>query len=631
MVCPYSWNSRMIFMKHIENVVFFLLALLCQPIIAQTGTKVEPVRYVGGEIDNPNLHDGALRYVVGVENRQVVRANRTHPAEAEDFGWTYNHAPNMTYWNGQFYLEYLSNPKDEQQPPGHTLLVTSKDGRSWQKPIVAFPVYQAPQGVSIPNGYTGYIMHQRMGFYTSPDGRLLMLAFYGHSYDPFKQGGIGRVVREVYKNGSLGPIYFIRYSSHTSWNEHNTAFPFYKSSPDKKFVAACNALLADKLKTLQWVDEDRGLDGFYSLKDSINTVQALSYYHRKDGAVVALWKKSWAALSFDEGRSWSTPVKVPTLIMAGGKNWGQRTKDGRYAMCYNPIATQPYRYPLIAISSDDGILFDNMGVVHGEVPSRRFYGENKDFGPCYVRGITEGETTPPGNDMWLTYSVNKEDIWVSRVPLPIKVSYDGRVDDHFDDVIAGNTVPYWNIYSPKWADVAVANFPSVQNKSLCLTDADPYDYARAIRVFRTSEKAVLSFKFYVEQQNDNTLQVDITDRYGNRTVRMVMDRGMLYVEKEGSRTVIGKYENKQWNNISIDVDAKGLGTYSVMLNDKKAVESLPLCEAVKSIERISFRTGDYRCLPDRNTPNQQPCAPLVGCDEKVPASIYYIDDVKVDN
>lgn len=36
--------------------------------------------------------------------------------------------------------------------------------------------------------------------------------------------------------------------------------------------------------------------------------------------------------------------------MAGGKEWGQRTADGRYAICYNPIETQPYRYPLIAIT-----------------------------------------------------------------------------------------------------------------------------------------------------------------------------------------------------------------------------------------------------------------------------------------
>ena len=154
-----------------------------------------------------------------------------------------------------------------------------------------------------------------MGFYTAPDGRLLIVAFYGHSYDPFQKGGIGRVVREAYKDGTYGPIYFVRYESQAQWNETNTSYPFYKKSKDRGFVKACDALLADKLKTLQWVDEDRGIDGFYQLKDSINVVQALSYYHRKDGQVVGLWKKSFAALSPDNGLSWSAPRKMPTLIM----------------------------------------------------------------------------------------------------------------------------------------------------------------------------------------------------------------------------------------------------------------------------------------------------------------------------
>lgn len=105
--------------------------------------------------------------------------------------------------------------------------------------------------------------------------------------------------------------------------------------------------------------------------------------------------------------------------MPGGKNWGQKTKDGRYAMSFNPIATQEYRFPLIVMSSDDGIIYDNMSLVRSEVLERRFFGRWKDFGPCYVRGIVEGDVTPPGSDMWLTYTVNKEDAWVSRVPVPI--------------------------------------------------------------------------------------------------------------------------------------------------------------------------------------------------------------------
>jgi len=111
-------------------------------------------------------------------------------------------------------------------------------GRHWGKPMVAFPEYKAPQGVGFPKPYYGYIMHQRMGFYHAPNGKLLVVGFYGHSYDPFKEGGIGRGAREVRKDGTMGPIHFIRYSSHAQWNASNTAFPFYTSSKDKAFKAA---------------------------------------------------------------------------------------------------------------------------------------------------------------------------------------------------------------------------------------------------------------------------------------------------------------------------------------------------------------------------------------------------------
>lgn len=611
-------------MTNIRLFPFVATLCLCgiRPACAQTGTAVEPVAYVGGEICNPRLHDGGFRYAIGAENIQVMRANRSYGAIADPniaandsnslVGWTYNHAPNLTYWNGKFYLEYLSNPKDEQQPPGHTLLVISADGRHWGKPVVVFPHYKAPKGVSIPKPYYGYIMHQRMGFYTAPNGRLLIVGFYGHSYNPFKEGGIGRVVREMRRDGTMGPIYFIRYSSHTHWNESNTAYPFFEHSRDKGFKAACRALLADRLKTLQWIDEDRGLDGFYTLKDSINRVQATSYYHRRDGKVVALWKWSYAALSPDEGLSWSTPVRCPSLIMAGGKQWGQRTKDGRYALAFNPIETQPYRYPLTVMTGTDGIVFDSICVVHGEVPPRRFMGENKDFGPCYVRGITEGEQTPPDSDMWLTYSVNKEDIWVSRVPLPVRTVWEGAVHDNFDDTTPGAPINNWNIYRPQWCEVAVDD-----NHHLSMSDADPYDYARAIRVFQPSVKTTIRFDINVMAEQDEPFEVDVTDRHGVRALSLSFANGKITADGQSC----GNYITGQWQTIAIQIDGP------TALVNQQPISQL---HAVKSVERLSFRTGEYRYLPDRNTPNQKPAPPLPHCDEQVAASHYLIDNVNIE-
>ena len=599
-------------MKKKQFFFALLLNTCCLSVFSQTGTVAEPVAYVGGEICNPRLHEGGFRYAIGVENIQVMRANRTHPEEAEDYGWTYNHAPNITYWQGKFYLEYLSNPVDEQQPPGQTLLVTSVDGRRWSKPVVAFPPYKAPEGVTIPKPYYGYIMHQRMGFYTAPDGRLLLLAFYGHSYNPFKEGGIGRVVREIYPDGSMGPIYFIRYSSHTKWDASNTAYPFYTQSKDKGFRKACEALLADRLKTLQWIDEDRGLDGFYTLKDSINRVQATNWYHRQDGKVVALWKWSYAALSADEGQTWSTPVRVPSLIMAGGKQWGQRTSDGRYAICYNPIETQPYRYPLITITSDDGIRFDSMCVVHGEVPPRRFFGENKDFGPCYVRGITEGEQQPKDQNMWLTYSVNKEDIWVARVPLPVRTTWNGPVNDRFDQILPHDVIPNWNLYRPKWANVFA------DGRSLCLTDSDRYDYARAIRVFEQGKRVNIRLRLKVVTENGEPFEIDVTDRHGERMLSLSLKDGVICSQQQ----TLATYHPNEWMdiNLTLDTDKRTFTCFG---------RTLPALHAVNAVERISFRTGSWRNLPDRQTPNQEKQPPLPLCDERGNYSLYLLQHLQV--
>ena len=616
----------------IAHILFLPIVLLATGICdAQTGTEAEPVRYVGGEVANPNFHDGALRFAVGVENIQTLRANRSHPEKADGFGWTYNHASNLAYWHGRFFQQYLSGVADEHIAPVQTLLITSPDGRKWGKPEVVFPPYQAPASVTIPKGSTGYMMHQRMGFYVAPDGRLLVLGFYGHTEDPFKEGGIGRVVREVYKDGSYGPIYFIRYTSHADWNEKNTSYPFYKKSTDKGFVSACDALLGDKLKTLQWWDEDRGLDQFYSIRDTTNGdhMQALSYFHRKDGQIVGLWKFSHVTLSADEGKTWSRPVVAPSLIMAGGKNWGQRTADGRYAMSYNPIATQEHRYPLIVTTSDDGILFDNMLLVHAEVPPRRFFGRWKDFGPCYVRGITEGEGVPPGNDMWLTYTVNKEDVWISRVPVPVKYKVLGPVHDHFDQMKTDSPVTEWNIYAPRWAPVKVASFPSEKNKSLELSDSDPYDYARAIRVFQEGTQADISFRVMAKQTTGN-FEIDVTDRYGNRPVRISLDStGHINAGNGSAQKRLGRYNAGKWHQFEIKVNAPLNGTFDLFIDSKKVLENAPLSVAVKSVERISFRTGAYRNKPDRTTPNEDPHPPLPGADEPVAEMRYYVDDVQV--
>ena len=602
--------------------------LVALPSSAQTGSESEPIRYVGGVSIDPAPHDGRLRHAIGVANYQVMRANRTHPERADGAGWTYNHAPMLCYWNDTFYIEYLSDPVDEHIAPGQTLLATSKDGRHWSKPTIVFPPYVAPADVKIPVGYNGYMMHQRMGFYVAPNGRLLVLAFYGHTEDPFGNGGIGRVVREAYKDGTYGPIHFIHYSTVASeWNETNTSYPLYTRSEDKGFVEACDALLANRLVRLQWRDEDPGSVGDYPIDGD---VEALSFYHRKDGKTVALWKWSMAALSSDEGKTFSKPVKVPTIVMDGAKMWGQRTDDGRYAIVYNPTRHGEHRYPLAVITGDDGIVFDELLLVNGEVPPRRFFGRWKDFGQQYVRGIVEGNGNPPDSSMWVTYSMNKEDIWTSRIPVPVRSVVDGPVADDFNRMQTGGHIDDWNVYSPLWAPVQIVEYPSATEKSLELRDEDPCDYARAIRVFQEGAKAEMAFRVCPRQADNGLLNVEVMDRFGNRPVRLCFSPDGRIRAVDGAKTVdLQPYASGTWYDIDLKVDCAGAGGYSVSIDGHRVLGNAVFAETAKSVERLSFRTGPHRDEPTRETVNETPHAPLDGADAPVPPAVYNIRDVRL--
>ncbi|MFO1019971.1 MAG: exo-alpha-sialidase [Planctomycetales bacterium] len=614
-------------MRSCTAFVVFLLGTFAPAIQAQTGTIHEPVRYVGGPVVHHNMHDGQLRPAVGVETFQVMRANRTHPEQADSFGWTYNHAPMICYWNNRFYLEYLSNPVGEHVAPGQTLLCSSVDGRQWSAPEVVFPIYElkSPDPLS-----TTAMMHQRMGFFIAPDDRLLLCAFYGHAPNPFNKGGIGRVVRELHKDGSLGPIYFLRYNEQSGWGEKNTRYPFYKRSTDAGFVAACDALMDNRLMRQQWWDEEH-LDDDAFAAAALEKRQAFNWYHRKDGKLVGLWKWSLAALSSDEGKTWSNPVKVPTLQMTGAKISGRRTSDGRFALIYNPNLDDDHRWPLAIVTSEDGVLFDNMLCTHGEVPPRRFAGRYKDFGPQYNRIAEEGNGEPPGPDLWVTYSMNKEDIWVSRVPVPVRHAVQGPVHDNFDNLKTADPVTDWNIYSPRWAPVAVADFPDAANKSLELQDKDPYDYARAVRVFPETKSAHVQFKVQPGQNKVGRLEIELMDRFGHRPVRLVVaDDGQVKLLNETALTTLAPYQAKEWYHVELKVDV-AKQSFDVWLAGKSVASNVPFAEFVKSVERISFRTGPRRDGPTLKTTTEgEPDRVTPNPDLPEPLAVFHIDDVKIE-
>ena len=609
--------------------------------VAKAGGPTEPIRYVGNAQVNPERADGGLPWAVGVQTYQVLRASRLYPKISDGQGWTFHHAPALTYWNGKFYAEFIASPLQENGLPTNVMMSTSADGRNWSMPEVVFPQWNSYKDPGHP---VRSQLHQRMGFYVAPNDRLLVISHYG-LWDNEKNhifGGPGHVVREVHQDGTLGPIYFVRYGK--GWNASNTFYPNYRESRDEGFVKACEALLANPFVTDQWFELEKGyppsdyikIAGTYQPnteqgKEGDERRKALSFYKRKDGAEIGIWKMAWTSMSTDNGKTWSPLVRAPGFATTFAKIWGQSTSDGRYAIAYDPQDHRPgYRWPLAVVTSNDGITFSHLLAVEGEVPFRRYPGLFADPGPEYVRGIAEGNPQPPGGDMWLVYSMNKEDIWVSRIPVPIRGSVTHAVHDSFDNLTPGGVVTGWNIYSPRWAPVEVVNFPSEQNRSLELKDGDPYDYARAVRVFPISRKGEIGFKL-LPKQTGAEMDIELDSAHGRRPVRITLaTNGEVEIANGSQMTKAAKYAAGKWLAFKVDYDTSS-GKYSVAIDGRPVLRDAAFAEPVQSLQRLSFRTGPDRtrctvCIKQRNDWFFGHIDPRTDRPLKDPA-IFYLDDV----
>ena len=599
----------------------------------EPGSPEEPVRVVGTPKVDFSKPDGGLRPVVGVQSYQVLRSCRNFPQLSDSVGWTYHHHPMITYWNGMFYVLFNGSPVGEECGKAHVQLSVSRNGKDWSFPRVIFP------SVLYQGGYT--FSNHRMGFFISPDGRLLASTAYFPQWErriqqpneDTERTYFGVVVREVRKDGSFGPIHFIAHNR-GDFQESELPFPLYTASKDAGFIAGCEVLRADRLITLHWweqikpenFDFPQTLEDFIRARGDRKFLKGISYFRRKDGAVVALCKFSWSALSFDNGTTWNRPVQLTTISEGYPKIWAQRTEDGRYALGWVPSGEGKLgRYPMVWATGDDGIVFSGALVVNGEV-YRHYEGITKDAGPCnYQRGIYDGSRADaPGTDMWITYSMSKEDIWVSRVPVPIRGTVEENVNDSFDRLDPEGPVTGWNVYHPAWAPVSIAAFPSKTEKSLKLTDGDPHDYAKAFRVFPESQKASIAFSVLAGQNTHGRLEIEAVDSSGARPVRLQLTAaGKILAESWNGVHPLVPYAADRWYAFQLDIDCTA-NRFSVSVDGRAVARDLifDARNKVHSVERLVFRTGPYRGV------SLAPVDPDLDRRLDAPA-VFHVDNVRI--
>ncbi len=554
------------------------------------------VRYTGKTIANPNAHDGQLSPVVGVHNIQTMRAHREKPSADNCNGWTYNHQPMLAYWNGKFHMHYISGAVGEHIPPSATFYQSSTDGYSWSTPQIIFPEYKVPEGYTKPD-YPGKaqnltaIMHQRVGFYVSKSGKLLATGNYGIALDkkddPNDGNGIGRVVREIHQDGSFGKIYFVYYNH--QFNEKNATFPYFEKSKDKEFRMACKEMMANPTYRMQMVEEADREDEMLPLK---KTYKAFNSYTLPDGKIVALWKHALTSVSEDGGETWHEPVlRAAGFVNSNAKIWGQKLSDSSYATVYNP---SEFRWPLAISTSKDGLEYKTLNLVHGEISRMRYAGNYKSNGPQYTRGILEGNGVPPTGDLWVSYSVNKEDMWVSRIPVPVKTKSTTHQNVDFSDFKSVAEMTDWNIYSPLYARVFL------QGSQLQLTDKDPFDRAKVEKIIPETKELEVQFTFSAQNQNGD-YRLEFQDERGVACSRVEwMQDGTVRIKGGARYANVMQYKAGKSYVYKAVLSVKNRSI--TLFENNKQIGLRMFYAPVENISRIVFSTGAPNDFPTVDTP-----------------------------
>jgi len=350
----------------------------------------------------------------------------------------YSHHSQIGYLQGTFFASWSNQEWGEDGPGQRVLCSLSPDGKKWEDPFVCLP---SMGGMRKPERYgrvltaeawvvVGGKMYVVADVNDRPGPTNKIEADYEttvggqkRNIDPLtpllfgRRVGWGRVARSVAPNGDMGPIFWL-VDDPPAPMEGFSQYPDARDPQYREVASQLNHYLANPLHMPAWDFLNHTDSHPHSVDD--HEMGEPTTYRRPDGTLVKLSRdggpamshRLYVSLSKDEGKTWTTPVRTdipdsPSKAVAG------TLPDGKIYLIGNqiPESAHGFRDPLVISLSSDGKTFNWAAAIRHGTPPLRFPGHAKGRGFQYPSAIAVGKA------LWVIYSVNKEDVAVSRVPL----------------------------------------------------------------------------------------------------------------------------------------------------------------------------------------------------------------------
>jgi hypothetical protein len=336
----------------------------------------------------------------------------------------YNHHPKLTWHDGKFHAMWSNHPYDEEAPGERILYSQSTDGISWSSATDLFPP-EGPYGKHVYQGDgTGYVSRLASAKWLVHEGELYALA---HSMSKHTI-----LARSVDKVSNFGPIFSVMPEVTSRFIPSElTVLP----CDDPSIASTAKGLYAMLRKSpeqwtpmffrLQAIDPGE-LQKIRKANPGVALVEPTGY-RKPDGTYMMLfrddkWSHRIYALRLDEKGHIISPLLKTNIPDTPSLTTNLRLSDGRILLIGNQVAPKMDnpdeirhydRDPLVVtVSSADASTFDTPFALRSGCPPMRISGvTGRGPGFQYPSAIVHN------GRLYVLYSVNKEDIAISSVPL----------------------------------------------------------------------------------------------------------------------------------------------------------------------------------------------------------------------